>query len=364
MSPGMPGALRILMTADSELPVPPRLYGGIERVIALLANGLASRGHDVTLVAHVDSRIDGRLVPYRHATSRGWSAFSNASVVMRAAAAIRPDVVHSFGRLATLGAILPARVPKIMSYQRAVTAASVRWGRRLAGNSLTFVSCSRRLIHEFDDSVGWRVVHNAVDVSRFAFTPSVPRDAPLVFLGRIEAIKGAHIAIAVAKRARRRLILAGNVPVDHQPYFEQAIRPHLDGEHVTWVGAVDDEAKSALLSQAAALLMPVLWEEPFGIVMTEAMACGTPVIGFERGAVPEVVDDGVTGFVCREEEEMVSAIGALGDVSRATCRSTAEARFSQRALVSAYEDIYAEAIRGRAHVRPPANEPVIARRRN
>ena len=360
----MAAPLRILMTADAELPVPPRLYGGIERVIALLANGLSARGHDVTLVAHRDSRIDGRVVPYRSVKSSGLSAVSNASVVMRTAATMRPDIVHSFGRLATLGAILPTRVPKVMSYQRAVTAASVRWGRRLAGNSLTFVSCSRRLVHGRDDAIGWRVVHNAVDVDRFRFAPTVAPDAPLVFLGRIEAIKGVHVAIDVAKRAQRRLIIAGNVAPGHEAYFDQRVRPHLNGGHITYIGAVDDEAKSGLLSNAVALLMPVLWEEPFGIVMAEALACGTPVIGLARGAVPEVVDHGVTGFVCRDECEMDVAVSALGELSRAACRSAAETRFSQPALVGGYEDVYAEAIHGRASIRRVASEPVLARRRD
>lgn len=360
----MASPLRILMTADAELPVPPRLYGGIERVIALLADGLSSRGHDVTLVAHRSSRIGGRVVPYRRVKSTGLSAVSNAAVVMRTAATVRPDVVHSFGRLATLSAILPTRVPKVMSYQRAVTATSVRWGRRLAGRSLTFVSCSRRLVHEFDESFGWRVVHNAVDVGRFVFTPEVASDAPFVFLGRIEAIKGVHVAIEVARRARRRLVIAGNVSPGHQAYFDQAVRPHLTGGGIAYVGAVDDRSKSELLSQSAALLMPVLWEEPFGIVMAEALACGTPVIGFGRGAVPEIVDHGVTGFVCRNEREMDVAVCAVGELSRSACRTAAETRFSQQALVDGYERVYAEAIRGLSDRARVAQDPVLARRRD
>src|SRR5690349_14883324 len=124
--------LRVLVTADPELPVPPRLYGGIERVIALLVSGLSERGHDVTLVAHGDSTANARLVPYRRREGGGWSLLANAATIARAAASSKPDVIHSFGRLASLGSVLPLRVPKVMSYQRAVTASRVRWAQRLA----------------------------------------------------------------------------------------------------------------------------------------------------------------------------------------------------------------------------------------
>ncbi len=263
--------LRILMTADPELPVPPPLYGGIERVIALLADGLSARGHDVTLVAHRDSRIAGRLVPYPSAGGR-FAAARNTLTISAAALRSRPDVIHSFGRLATLGPLLGARVPKLMSYQREVTPSSITWGRRLAGARLTFVGCSHRLIESQEDKTQWRVAYNAVDVDRYRFADGVPADAPLVFLGRIERIKGPHVAISVAQHAGRRLIIAGNVPDGHQSYFDECIRPHIDGSRVQYAGPVDDAAKSTLLSSAAALLMPVLWEEPFGIVMAEALA--------------------------------------------------------------------------------------------
>jgi glycosyltransferase involved in cell wall biosynthesis len=152
------------------------------------------------------------------------------------------------------------------------------------------------------------------------------------------------VAIDVARAARRRLVIAGNIPdgEEHQRYFREEIQPRLDGDHITYVGPVDDVKKNEILSSAAALLMPVLWEEPFGIVMAEALACGTPVVGLGRGAVPEVVKDGVTGFVCRDAEAMTAAIGRLSSLRRNTCRQDAEARFSQRALVDAYEALYRE----------------------
>jgi glycosyltransferase involved in cell wall biosynthesis len=355
-------SLRILLTADPELPVPPQLYGGIERVVALLADGLSSRGHDVTLVAHRESRIVGRLVPYPSAGGT-LGAIRNSLTINRAVARFRPDVVHSYGRLATLGPVLASRIPKLMSYQREVTPRSVSWGRRLAGAGLTFVGCSQRLIAGLPDQSAWRVAYNAVDVARYPYAAAVPDDAPLVFLGRVERIKGAHVAIAVAERTGRRLIIAGNVPVGQETYFDEHIRPHVDGARVVYAGPVGDAVKGALLSGAAALLMPVLWEEPFGIVMAESLACGTPVIGFRRGAVPEVVQDGVTGVLCGTEDGMRAAIGEIPRLSREACRRDADARFSQRALVDTYLALYHEAIE-RAHVRvpTPGAAPLAARR--
>jgi glycosyltransferase involved in cell wall biosynthesis len=267
---------------------------------------------------------------------------THAAVIARAALRFRPDVIHSFSRVAYLLPTLPFPVRKVMSYQRAVTPRTVRWATRLAGRSVTWAACSRHIAAPVDHLAAWRVIENAVPVERFTFTPDVPADAPLVFLGRIEEIKGPHLAIEVARQAKRQLIIAGNVPADTQSraYFREYIEPRIDGEHVVYIGPVDDERKSEVLSRAAALLMPILWDEPFGIVMAEALACGTPVIGLSRGAVPEVVDTGLTGFVCETVEAMAAVVPRLAELSRARCRRTAEARFSQAALVDAYEALY------------------------
>jgi glycosyltransferase involved in cell wall biosynthesis len=341
-----------MLTADPELPVPPRLYGGIERIIALLAEGLASRGHDVTLVAHPASTARVRLVPYARPDSGLRSAAVNAVVIARAVRRHRPDLLHSFGRLASLMAIFPTSIPKIMSYQRAITPASITWGRRLGGDRVTFAACSERMLTGVRHLAPFRVIHNAVDVARYRFAPDVEPDAPLVFLGRIEEIKGPHIAADVARRAGRRLVLAGNVPAEHRGFFESRIRPLIDGYRVEYIGPVDDTQKSDLLSQAAALLMPILWEEPFGIVMAEALACGTPVIGFGRGAVPEVVAEGVTGFVRDTPDELVQAVARVGLLDRRACRASAEQRFSADVLVAAHEAMYRDALAGRIAIHP------------
>jgi glycosyltransferase involved in cell wall biosynthesis len=342
--------MNILVTADPELPVPPRLYGGIERVIALLVEGLGARGHAVTLVAHRDSSARVERVAYAEADGGGLArTAANAALIARETRRRRPDVVQSFSRLAYLAAILARRVPKVMSYQRAITPRTVRMANRLAHGTLAFTGCSHQLIATVAHEGSWHVVYNALAPERYTAVDRVADDAPLVFLGRIERIKGVHVAIEVARRSGRALRIAGNVPDsgEARQYFHTEIEPRLDGRSVTYIGAVDDEAKNALLGQGAALLMPVLWDEPFGIVMIEALACGLPVIGFNRGAVPEVVADGITGFVCDDTAAMVEAVGRISTLDRRACRASVEARFSQQALVDAYEGVYRDVV-GRA----------------
>lgn len=334
--------LKILVTADPLLPVPPQFYGGIERVIALLIEGLSQRGHSVTLTARGDSTVGCEVVPYPEVGKWGrLGTFAIAALVAREVVRRRPDVVLSFGRLAYLLPILPLGIPKVMSYQREVTRRTVAAANSLAHGTLSFTGCSRHLIRTVQGIGRWDVIYNAVPVGTFSFSDTVAGDAPLVFLGRIEHIKGTHLAIEAARRSGRRLIIAGNIPDDaaHLDYFTRQVEPWVDGDRVKYVGPVDDAAKSTLLSGAAALLMPVLWDEPFGIVMAEALACGTPVIGLSRGAVPEVVEEGLTGFHCQDIEGLVAAIGRVGVLSRRACRASAERRFSQPSLVDAYEAV-------------------------
>jgi glycosyltransferase involved in cell wall biosynthesis len=244
-------------------------------------------------------------------------------------------------------------LPKIQSYQReGIPWTSIRIASRLAGTSICFTACSSnvyRALPAGDGSFGtWHTVFNGVDLAKYTFRQRVDDDAPLSFLGRLEPFKGAHTAIAIAKAAGKRLVIAGNRVADCAEYFEARIAPHVDGDRVQYVGPVDDEAKNALLSTSAALLMPIEWEEPFGIVMAEAMACGTPVIGFARGSVTEVVRDGINGYVCCETADAVSAVGKLGAIDRSMVRQGCEERFSSRAVVDAYERLYTGLCGGRS----------------
>jgi glycosyltransferase involved in cell wall biosynthesis len=333
--------MKVAITADPELPVPPRLYGGIERVIDMLVRGLVTRGHTVTLFAHRDSDVPCELVPYRGRSSGSRvDTLTNMWDVSRAVINGRFDIVHSFGRIAYLLPLLPLAIPKLMTYQREITPLSVNWGHRLSRGTLHFSAISEWMMQDVKAAANWHLVYNGVPMHVYDFVPTVALDAPLVFLGRIEHIKGTHLAIEVAQRTGCRLVIAGNIPAGHEAYFEQFVRPYVDGTQIRYVGPVDDQQKNTLLGHAAAFLMPILWEEPFGIVMAEAMACGTPVIGLRRGAVPEVVVDSISGFVCDTVEEMVDRIARISELDRQATRNLAQQKFSDTAIVLAYENLY------------------------
>ncbi len=325
--------------------MPPKLYGGIERIIDLLIRGLVQQGHEVTLFGNRESRVPCALLPYPGASSVGYAdTIRNMMFIARGVRSGRFDLVHSFGRIAYLLPLLPGSLPKLMTYQRAVTPSSVRWGHRLSRGTLRFSAISKQMMEPVKGLARWYLVYNGVPMAAYDFVPKVAPDAPLVFLGRIEHIKGAHLAIDIARRARRALVIAGNIPAGHEHYFEEKVRPFVDRDGIRYVGPLDDRRKNELLGGAAALLMPILWDEPFGIVMAEALACGTPVLGLRRGSVPEVVADGVTGYVRDNVEELVRSVSALAGLERRACRDRAERLFSDTAVVNGYLSVYRELI--------------------
>jgi glycosyltransferase involved in cell wall biosynthesis len=337
--------MHIALTVDPEIPVPPTLYGGVERIIDLLARGLVERGHNVTLFAHADSEVPGRHIPFPGTKSQNLVDTVQNTLTLTRLSVERPDIIHSASRLAYLAPLLPLKIPKIMNYHRIPTVRQVRKAMFLArGDSMAFTGVSEHIAERIRPYAPVHAVYNAVSMDTYDYVGRTPNDGPLAFLGRIEPIKGTHRAIEVAKRAQRELIIAGNVKEGHTTYFQEQVEPHIDGSQIRYVGTVDDAEKNEMLGRSSALLMPIDWEEPFGLVMVEAMACGTPVIGLRRGAVEEVVDHGTTGFVCDTVNEMVEAVERIGTIDRVACRERCENLFSQKALVDAYERVYEKRI--------------------
>jgi len=337
--------MRILLTADPELPVPPKFYGGIERIVDILVRELRMRGHEVGLVAHRDSTVTAtRLYSWPGLRSQNrWDALRNTFALWRMVRQFKPDVLHSFSRLAYLMPVLRSRLPKIMSYQRKPTEQQVRRAARLAGQTLVFTGCSEHICREGRRGGGnWHAIPNCVELEKYTYNPVVAPDAPLVFLSRLERIKGAHTAIAAAKRTGRRLLMAGNHGETGNAgrYWRTEILPHLGKDGIEYVGPVDDGQKNQLLGQASCLLVPIEWEEPFGIVFAEALACGTPIISCPRGALPEIVRDSMEGFFVDNLEQACVAIEKLPAIKRADCRQRAESKFSSGVVVNLYERLY------------------------
>jgi glycosyltransferase involved in cell wall biosynthesis len=332
---------------DPFIKVPPDHYGGIERVVADLGDGLTRAGHEVTLWAAPGSRMNGRVEPFgREGEWTRWSNVRNTLTLAGRflAAASRFDVIHNFGRLAYLAPVLPRDLPKVQTYMRTVSPGNMETARRLGARRLHYTAVSAAIADTGRPGGGeWSVIYNCAVPSRFPFVGGTdPRTAPLVFLGRLDRIKGAHHAIAVARRLQRRLVIAGNIsPLAHERgYFAREIEPEIDGSLVTYIGPVDDEQKRKLLGSAAAMLMPIEWEEPFPVVLPESMLCGTPLIAFRRGGVPEGIEHGRTGFLCDTVDEMSALVARLPDIDRAAVRAEAERRFSDAAIIGAYEALY------------------------
>jgi glycosyltransferase involved in cell wall biosynthesis len=277
-----------------------------------------------------------------------WTRWSNVRNTLALAGRwLRPlrfDVIHNFGRLAYLAPVLARDVPKVQTYMRTVTPANMATARRLGARRLHYTAVSAAMRDTGRPGGGdWSVIYNCALPARYPFVGGTdPATAPLVFLGRLDRCKGAHHAIAVARRLNRRLIVAGNIsPLAHeQAYFDTEIAPLIDGTLVTYIGPVGDEAKRSLLGQAAAMLLPIEWEEPFPVVLPESMLCGTPLIAFRRGGVPEGIDHGRTGFLCDTVDQMTALVSRLPEIDRAVVRAEADRRFSDVAIAGEYERLY------------------------
>ncbi len=297
--------MRIAITADPFIPVPPPNYGGIERIIHFLAEGLESCGHEVMLVAHADSTAKVALIKYP-SPENGLSGHFKNVLTIHKINKWKPDVIHSFSRLAYLLPFLRSNIPKLMSYQREPTISQIKKAASFSKkNTLCFTGCSNYISNQIKPFAPAYTVYNGVDIGIYDLVNEVPLDAPLIFLGRIEPIKGPQEAIAAALATGKDLIIAGNIPDEHVGFFNKEIKPFL-GKQIQYVGPVNDQQKNKLLGSASAFLMPIFWNEPFGIVMAEAMACGTPVIGYPKGAVSEVVTHGVDGFLANNFEDLCS----------------------------------------------------------
>jgi len=335
--------MKIAILVNPLIAVPPKQYGGIERIVFMLIQELLKKGHMVTLYAHQDSQPGCQLVVYEESKSYGMCDFFKINKLTMKIAFERYDLVHTFGRMSNIAGLLVSRLPKLVSYQLPPTVSQVKKAVRIApGKSLYFTACSDYIRQSIAPYATVTTIYNGVNIQDYHPNYVISPNAPLVFLGRIQKEKGTAIAIEAAKKSGRNLIIAGNIPDEplHQQYFNEAVKPWIDDRQIKYVGPVDDRQKNELLRNACALLMPVLWDEPFGIVMAEALACGTPVIGFERGAVPEVITEGVNGFLCKDMSDMVNGIIMIEQISRRECREIAERKFSSTVLAEQYEALY------------------------
>jgi glycosyltransferase involved in cell wall biosynthesis len=346
--------MRIAMVAPPWIPIPPHGYGGIEYVVALLCDALVERGHDVELFCAPGSRSRATVRPMLsapHPESIGLGVFE-ADHVARSLEAIdgaaergQPfDVIHDHSGCVLLAMADRVKLPVVHTVHGPFDdvmsefyAAHSRKGR------LVCISHSQASSTPIGAHVS-AVVHNPIDVD--AWPVGHHKADYLLWLGRFVPEKGPQRAIRVAQKANRRLILAGTVQPRYERFFADEVQPHINGDTITFVGEVGGARKQQLFADAYAFLMPITWPEPFGMVIVESLAAGTPVLAFANGAAPEIIEQGRTGFLVNDEDEMAAAVERAGSLDPLECRRGAE-RFSPLRVAAGYEAAYVDAARAR-----------------
>jgi glycosyltransferase involved in cell wall biosynthesis len=351
--------LKIAVIAPPWLPIPPPAYGGTESVVDRLVRGFAARDHDVMVFTTGDATVPVLrrwLYEQAQAYRIGNAACEVRHVVHAYEAARGYDIVHDHTAVGTIVGARVADVPVVTTNHGPFDADAIDLYRHVAPG-LAVVAISH---HQASTAVGVpirKVIHHGVEPEHF---PVGRGDGGyLLFLGRMSPDKGARQAALVARAAGQPLKIAGKMrePAE-RAYFEEQVRPLLSSE-VEYVGEVGEHDKLQLLGGACALLNPIRWPEPFGLVMIEAMACGTPVLTMPDGAASEIVDDGITGFLCRSHTDMVACAGRIDRLDRAACRAVVEGHFSAGRMVAEHLDLYRDILDEHRGWREPAPPDLV-----
>ena len=336
--------MKIAQIAPPWIAVPPPGYGGIEWVVALLADELAARGHDVTLFASGGSvtkaRLESVFDPAPGPTKIGDTYLEVLHAVNAYKRAGEFDVIHDHSGMVGLAIATHADIDVFHTVHGPLVPDALRWYRMISGR-VNFVAISDSQMKPGPDLSWAGRVYNGIPVERYPFRKD--KEDFLLFVGRVNREKGPEVAVEVAKRAGVRLVMAVAIKETfEQEYWDAHVKPVLTGEEEI-LGEITVEEKADLMARARAVLFPIQWEEPFGLVMAEANACGTPVLAFPRGAAPEVVADGETGFLCSDVDAMAASVARVDEIDAHACRARVEKLFSAQAMTSGYEEVFARA---------------------
>jgi len=345
--------LRIAQIAPLFEAVPPKLYGGTERVVSNLTEELVAMGHDVTLFASGDSVTAAKLdAPWPRALRldpdvRDWVATYNLMVEYVRRRAHEFDVLHFHIDYFPNSVFSRQDTPFVTTLHGRLDLPEFAAVYRYFPD-VPLISISNSQRKPLPD-LGWAdTIYHGLPANLLTPQPPQPdQDSYLAFLGRISPEKGIERAIRIAEACGMKLKVAAKVDNADKKYYEAEVKPLLATANVEFIGEINDAQKPAFLSGAKALLTPIDWPEPFGLVMIEAMACGCPAIAFRRGSVPEVMDDGISGFVVDSVEEAIAAVGRLGELDRATVRRQFEKRFTARRMAEDYVRVYERLISAR-----------------
>jgi len=337
--------MKIAQVAPLIESVPPRAYGGTERVVHYLTEALVQMGHDVTLFASGDSHTSARLVPVvdralRLNPARPDPVIWHTLMVDRVRELCASfDVIHFHIDTVHLPVAVQSRTPSLTTLHGRLDLPDLQpLLRRFHRHPLVSISDSQRAPLPWANWLA--TIHHGLPPDLYDFHPR--GQDYFAFVGRISPEKRCDRAIEIAVACGTPIRIAAKVDHADKPYFEQVIEPLLDHPLVTFVGEIGDEAKNRFIGNAKALLTPIDWPEPFGLVIVEAMACGTPVIAYGHGSVPELVDDGRTGFIVHDQRQAIAAARDVGRIDRRVCRETFERRFAARVMARRYLEKYQE----------------------
>ncbi|MBD2079987.1 glycosyltransferase family 4 protein [Leptolyngbya sp. FACHB-17] len=340
--------------------VPPPAYGGIELVVSLLTDELVRRGHEVTLFATGDSLTLAELESVHprairtDPTVKEYQVYESLQLAQVYERSHEFDIIHSHMGFAALPFAQFATTPTVHTLHGVFTPDNEKLFSYARSQSYVSISDAQR-----DPRLGLNcvaTVYNGIDVDSYKFYAK-PNDPPyLAFLGRLSPEKGPDHAISIAKRTGLPLKMAGKIDVVDRQFYEEVLAPQIDGEQIQYLGEANHVEKNTLMGQAMATLFPITWKEPFGLVMVEAMAAGTPVVGMRLGSVPEVVQDGKTGFLCETIDDCVAALDRLAEIDRAMCRQHVIENFSVQRMTDGYEAVYRQLL---GETMFPASEQLV-----
>lgn len=344
--------MRIAQVAPLWEQVPPPAYGGTELIVSLLTEELVRRGHQVTLFATGDSETSARLVPGCDRALRplgvlppAYVRYEQQQLVKVFSQASEFDIIHCHIDAAAVPYAQTSPTPVVHTPHLPFTPEAERIFCQHRQQNLVSISNAHQRPELELNYVA--TVYNAIALEQFAFYPQPEQPPYLAFLGRMSEAKGPHRAIEIAKRSGLPLKMAGKVSFEEKDFFEAQVTPQIDGEHIQFLGEVSQSQKKELLGEATATLFPISWPEPFGLVMAESMASGTPVIAMALGAAPEIIVDGKTGFLCHSVDDCVEAVAHISQLSRRACRDHVACNFSIERMVNGYEAVYRQVLSDR-----------------
>ncbi|AKG20347.1 glycosyltransferase family 4 protein [Calothrix sp. 336/3] len=343
--------MRIAQIAPLWETVPPPAYGGIELVVALLTDELVRRGHEVTLFASGDSTTLAQLESVHPRALRldptvkecGIYEMLQLSSVYEKAQEF--DIIHSHMGCAALPYAGLVKTPTVHTLHGIFTPDNEKMFTHAKNQPYVSISDAQR-----EGRLGLNcvaTVYNGIDINSHKFYPQPDATPYLAFLGRISPEKGPHLAIEIAKKSGWQLKMAGKVDVVDVEYFEQEIKPYIDGEQIQYLGEANHTQKNALMGGAVATLFPITWREPFGLVMVESMAAGTPVIGMNLGSTAEVIAHGKSGYICENIDDCIHAIDLAVKLNRHQVREYVEKRFGVKQMADGYEAVYRQILQGK-----------------